>query len=483
MKKIIISRLWLYRYRFVLGYILLGLAFAATVIFLPFLTPAGLSTAEMESATTSFNTNFASLADGNIVDLPYHILQKLSILLFGLSIYSVKLPSIFIGLLLGLLLILLLNRWFKSNVALFASIITVFSAPFLFLTGSGAPLIMLVFWPTFLLWLGSKIQGNKHPSSFYALSFAFALLLSLFTPHLIYLAIFIILFAIFNPHLRFTVKKLSKIALFTTIIIIVAGFTTFTLLCIKQPTLITSMLLADNFSINTFLDNLRLAFAPFFAWGGGVESTFPSPLIGLGSFALAFVGLLSTTKGFFASRNAIASCFIIFSIVLAGLRPEAAILLILPFAILIAHGLRYILEKWYNLFPENPYARIFAILPISLLLGIIIISDMSHFIFGYRYTPNVADQFNNDITLIHENVNPDDILVVNSDTEYNFYRILNETANFHVVDTIPVTHSNNFATLGEFSNANNSGKLYRIITSPKSDNSARIYLYTSNQEE
>ena len=483
MKKIIISRLWLYRYRFILGYILLGLAFAIAVIFLPLLTPAGLSTAEMESATTSFNTYFVSLADGNIVDLPYHILQKISILLFGLSIYSVKLPSIFIGLLLGLLLILLLNRWFKSNVALFASVITVFSAPFLFLAGSGTPLIMLVFWPTLLLWLGSKIQGNKHPSSFYALTFAFALLLSLFTPHLIYLVAFIILFAIFNPHLRFTIKKLSKITLITTVIIIVAGFTTFIMLCIKQPNLIPSLLLANDFSINSFFNNLRIAFAPFFAWGGGVESTFLSPLIGLGSFALAFVGLLSTTKGFFASRNAIASCFIVFSIVLAGLQPEAAILLILPFAILIAHGLRYILEKWYNLFPENPYARIFAILPISLLLGIIIISDMSHFIFGYRYTPNVADQFDNDISLIYENVNPDDILVVNSSTEYNFYRILNETAGFNVVDNIPVTHSNNFATLGEFNNANNFGKLSRIITSPKSNNSARIYLYTSNEEE
>ncbi len=483
MKKIIISRLWLYRYRFVLGYIILGLAFAATVIFLPLLTPAGLSAAEMESATTSFNIHFTSLADGNIVDLPYHILQKLSILLFGLSIYSVKLPSIFIGLLLGLLLILLLNRWFKSNVALFASVITVFSAPFLFLAGSGTPLIMLVFWPTFLLWLGSKIQGDKHPSSFYALAFAFALLLSLFTPHLVYLAIFIILFAIFNPHLRFTVKKLSKIALFTTIAIIVAGLTTLTLLCIKQPALISSLLLTDNFSINTFLDNLRLAFAPFFSWGGGVDSTLLSPLIGLGSFALAFVGLLSTTKGFFASRNAIASCFIIFSIALAGLRPEAAILLILPFAILIAHGLRYILEKWYNLFPENPYARIFAILPISLLLGIIIISDMSHFIFGYRYTPNVADQFNNDISLIYENVSPNDVLVINSDTEYNFYHILNETAGFNVTNTIPLTYTHHLATLGEFSNASNSGQLYRIITSPKSDNSARIYLYTSNEEE
>lgn len=81
---------------------------------------------------------------------------------FGLSVYSVKLPSIIIGTMLGGLLILLLNRWFKNNVALLASILAVLSASFLYLAGSGTPLIMLVFWPTLLLWLDpkSKVSPN-----------------------------------------------------------------------------------------------------------------------------------------------------------------------------------------------------------------------------------------------------------------------------------------------------------------------------------
>ena len=86
------------------------------------------------------------------------------------------------------LLILLLNRWFKTNVALFASILAVLSASFLYLAGSGTPLIMLVFWPTLLLWLGSKIQGVVKPKPLYCFLFAFALLGAIFTPHLIYLA-------------------------------------------------------------------------------------------------------------------------------------------------------------------------------------------------------------------------------------------------------------------------------------------------------
>lgn len=474
-KKIIISRLFLYRYRFIIGYIFLSLAFIATIVFLLFLTTNGLTEAEMKSATTSYSLNFSSILNGNIIDLPYRILQKFSIAIFGLTIFSVKLPSILIGLFLGFLLILLLNRWFKNNVALFASIITVFSAPFLFLAGFGTPLIMLVLWPTLLLWLGSKIQGKKHPKPIYSLIFAFILLLSLFTPHLIYLVGFIILFAFFNPHLRFTIKKLPKIPLITTMIIVISGITFFTISCISHPEIAKNLIWTSDFSLDHFIGNINTAFAPFFTWNGSVESVFLSPLIGLGVLSLAIVGLISTTKGFFASRNAIASCFIVFSIILSGLNPESAILIILPLAILTAHGLRYILEKWYTLFPENPYARIFAILPISLFLGIIIVSDISHFVFGYRYTPGVANQFNNDLSLIYENLNENDTLVVTTDTEYNFYNILNKTSNIKVTDQIPINKP--FATLGKIDNAENSGNLHHIITSPKSDNSARIYIY------
>ena len=152
MSKLVISKLFLYRYRFIIGYIVLGLAFIALIFLLPLISPAGLSDLERQSVVGSYDLHFSSITSGDLVDLPYHILQKLSILLFGLTPYAIKLPSILVGLVLGLLLILLLNRWFKSNVALLASILTVLSTPFLYLAGSGTPLIMLVFWPTLMLW-------------------------------------------------------------------------------------------------------------------------------------------------------------------------------------------------------------------------------------------------------------------------------------------------------------------------------------------
>ena len=179
MKKIIISKLFLYKYRFIIGYVLLGLAFLGLLFALPIISQYDLSDAEIQSADSSYHLSVDAPLNGDLVDLPYRLVQKLSIVLFGLTPYTIKLPSILVGLLLGFLLILLLNRWFKNNVSLLASCLVVLSTPFLFLAGSGTPLIMIVFWPTLLLWLGSKIQGEKRPKPTYSFLFAIAKQLSL----------------------------------------------------------------------------------------------------------------------------------------------------------------------------------------------------------------------------------------------------------------------------------------------------------------
>lgn len=485
MRKIVISRLLLYRYRFYIGYILLGLAFVGLVCIMPTFSPKGLSLAEQESVVSSYNLHFSSITSGDLVDLPYHILQKIFILLFGFNTYTIKLPSIFIGLLLGFLLILLLNRWFKSNVALLASILTVLSTPFLYLAGSGTPLIMLVFWPTLLLWLGSKIQGEKRTNPRFCYLFVLALILSLYTPHLVYLIAFIIFFTLINPHLRYTLKSLPKIPLIIIVLVSISGLGIWLTNMISSPSVATSIFFVKGFKISNFFSNIKTGFAPFFSWSSPLEGVYLSPLIGLSSFALAVAGLLSTTKGFFASRNAIASCFIAFSIVLSGFTPDSALLIVLPFAILTAHGLEYLLEKWYGLFPENPYARIFAIFPLSILLLTMTLPALSHYAFGYRYTPSVAEEFNTDLELVIKNLEKDTQLILEKGTlQSDFYKVYEDrTHNIKIIDDYSELKNTTYvATM------NNSDlikpeimldkyKLHRIITSPKSDNSDRIYIY------
>ncbi len=483
MRRLIISKLFLYRYRFIIGYILLGLAFISLVCIMPIFSPSGLSEAERESVSISYNLHFSSITSGDLVNLPYHVLQKVSVLLFGFNSYAIKLPSILIGLLLGFLLILLLNRWFKNNVALLASILTVLSTPFLYLAGSGTPTIMLVFWPTLLLWLGSKIQGEKSPNPIICYIFALSLLFAIYTPHLIYLIIFIFIFTIWNPHLRYTLKTLPKIPILIIGVIFLAGVAIWGINIISSNSVAASLFAAKDYHFSSFFPNIKLGFTPFFSWVDPIEGVYLSPMIGLASFTLALAGLFSTAKGFFASRNALASCFIVFSVVLSGFSPDSALLIILPFAILTAHGLRYLLEKWYNLFPENPYARIFAIFPLGILLLTMTLPALNHYAFGYRYTPAVANEFENDLSLIEENLTSETFLLLKEKTlDDYFYRVYEDREHkitvINDLDTLKNQVGKNVATLGKPETPLPSDySLIRIITSPKSNNSDRIYIY------
>ena len=454
------------------------LVFVSLLFTLPLFAQDGLSDAEMESATTSYHLSVTAPIDGNLVDLPYHLLQKLSIRVFGLTAYSIKLPSIVIGFVLGILLILLLNRWFKNNVSLLSSCLVVLSTPFLFLAGSGTPLIMLVFWPTLLLWLGSKIQGERRPKPMYSFLFAIAMAMAIFTPYMIYFAIFCVFFVILQPHLRFVVRSLPKLPLILTIIIILAGFSAIILNFINQPANIMELIAARNYNISDFMPNIITGFTPVFQWLGESNTIFLAPLIGLPVLALALTGLFSTTKGFFASRNSIASLLIIFTVIITGLNKDAVVFLILPLSILVAHGLKYLLEKWYGLFPENPYARISALLPLTVLFGIIIVPGLLQYVYGYHYNSEVGSKFDYSLDIVHKNLTEETLV---AEKNYDFYKILEDSTPIKVVGDVVEANTEKIAVLKMQTDKKNY-ELTRIITSPMKEKSDIIYLYTLKGE-
>ena len=240
----------------------------------------------------------------------------------------------------------------------------------------------------------------------------------------------------------------------------------------NHPETIKELLLAGNFQFSDFFGNIAAGLAPVFSWHNTVESVFLSPLISLPLLALALVGLFSTTKGFFASRNSIATILLIFCLVITGFNPQAVVFFILPLSILVAHGLKYLLEKWYGLFPENPYARISAILPLTILFGIMIIPSLLQYIYGYRYNPNIANEFSYSLEVIRDNLT-DETLVVHEN--YDFYKILEESTDLKVTNQL---EGEKMAHLGKPEAAPKNYTLSRIVTSPMRENSDIIYVYT-----
>ena len=158
--------------------------------------------------------------------------------------------------------------------------------------------------------------------------------------------------------------------------------------------------------------------------------------------------------------------------------------IVLPLSIIVAHGLKYVLEKWYSLFPENPYARIFALLPLSILLSLIIIPGLLQYIYGYHYNPNISSEFTSDLAIIRENLTDETLLLAPDSLEYNFYKILENRTNIKVVDSAEyITEGSAVAIYKKTMPAPENLPLFSIITSEKSDNSDIIYLYKTEQGE
>ncbi len=97
--------------------------------------------------------------------------------------------------------------------------------------------------------------------------------------------------------------------------------------------------------------------------------------------------------------------------------------------------------------------------------------------------PIVADKFHDDIKLLDINLEPGTTVYVSDDMKYNFYQILDEQGKYEIIQEIPEEAEdlpNRFATLGY---EKVPAEIDRIITSPKSDNSDRIYIYTRQTTE
>ena len=454
------------------------IAFFGLLSFLPSIAPGGLSEAEMQSAVDSdaISANFAQ--DGRVIDLPYHLLQKASISIFGLSLYSIKLPSIIIGVLTGFFIILLLNRWFKSDVAIVGSILILLSTAFLYLAGSGTPIIMSVFWLALLLWLGSKIVGNDHTPPILTISFVISLALSLYTPHLFYVAAGIAVAGLLHPHLRFSLKQLKFYQLIICISAFVLTIAPLVIGCIFKHETIQQLIFMRDFNFNSIINNISTAFAPFFSFSLAYDSVYLAPLFGLANIVLVIIGILASIGKLFTSRNTVVSLLTIFAILVSGLNPDIAITVIIPITVLSAAGLESIIEKWHSLFPENPYAHFIGTMPIVVVVIMIVFSGLSHFVFGYHYTPRVAKNFSDDITIFQDKLESGTVLLVNQDNQdLDFYRLLERHNNFTVLTELPETiNDTKIAVLGETIDREDLA-LKQIITSSKTRNSDRLYIY------
>lgn len=480
----------LYRWRFGIGYALVGLLVGILLVFAAAYVPGGLSKSEISTAITSNQLTFDldSFNPSSVVDLPYKLLQYGSFAIFGITAFSVKLPSLLLGILSVVGVVLLLRYWFHQNVAVISALIVITASQFIFASQDGTPTVMYIFLPTWLLLLALKVSRHIGRKSFWELLLMAALALSLYTPLSIYILLALISATLLHPHLRFIVGRLSRQKL------IIAGLIGLALLApliasiIMEPSVGLTLLGIPNSQPDLVANGTKLArdYFDFISSGAGDEFR---PIYTLPSLLLVALGLtrLFTTK--YTARSYIIISWIVLLTPIILINPEKTTIAFVPVMLLIASGIDVLLHRWYRLFPRNPYARVAGLLPITLLVAGMAFTGLERYFYVYHYNPSAAASFSDDLSLLNRELTkttssekPVTLLVTES--ELPFYQAVAEhRSNMRVIPPGQAEPKNQpvIASRGAYYDRG-LGEPTRIITNASSSEADRLYLYKTEQQ-
>ena len=468
-----ISKLFIYKWRYWIGYALVGASLIAVLFFAGMFLPGGISSQEIQSVIKSSTLGFTSLTAPDVINLPFHLLQHASITIFGVSVLSIKLPSIILAFLSAIGIVLLLRRWFKPNIGVLASLIAITTGQFLFIAQDGTPGILYLFWSVCLLLLANMISAQKRFKSFYEIAFCVAMALSLYTPLSLYVLFALAIAVLLHPHLRYILRHLPKKQLAIGLILAAIIVTPLIISLIKTPSLWLTLAGLPNHwpNLGANLSSLSLQYFGFSVPSG---STLITPFFELGSMLIIALGLYHVLKTRVTAKNYVITIWMICLIPAIILNPGFTSITFLPLVLLLATGLNTLLAYWYNLFPRNPYARIAGLIPVVILVTVLVFSGASGFVYSYKYNPNVVPNFSKDLKLIPKDTKH----IIVSSSELEFYKVISKHNKTFDVELTPTDSYTSFLATNKSNKIFSGYKIDRIITSSLSNQSDRFYLYT-----
>ena len=471
MFKLNLTELFIYRWRYWIGYTLVAIGLIAILVFASLYSPGGISSQEMQSVIKSGSISFTDFGSLAIKNLPYHLLQQLSLTLFGVSILSIKLPSIILAFLSAIGMVLLLKFWFKPRTAVLASLIAITTGQFIFIAQDGTPGILFLFWSVLLILLASLISSQKKFRMFYKISFFIVAALSLYTPLSIYMLIALATAIILHPHLRFMIRQLSKPKIMIAMVFALLLLIPLIVTEIKTPN-VGLTLLGIPSQWPDFGANFASLSAQYLGFAKPGGTTLMSPFFELGSMLIIALGVYQLIQTRVTAKSYVIGLWVLCLIPVIILNPDFTGISFLPFVILLALGLDALLTYWYGLFPRNPYARIGGLIPVVILVAVLVFSGIDRYIHGYQYDPNIAPNFSRDLELIPSDTKN---LVVSSG-ELAFYKVVATHNKRLDVSTSPT--SSTFFVSREANKVFKGYKIKQIIVSSTSNQSDRFYLYT-----
>ena len=436
-RKKAVQNSWLYQHRYWFVAIIIALLALFMAVYRFWTIPYGLSAQEKQSAIAS-----SQLIDdpgsilptgqaGGLVNLPWRLLQGCSIKLLGMSIFSVRLPAVIAALLAVAVIIFLLSKIFRPNLAAMSGLLLVSSSFAIAISRSGTPVALITLLVSLALLAGYYIANGSDKArrrGFWSAVITCALLT--YMTGGIYLVIALVAAAIIHPRIRLVLKS-SKAHLIAYAVFYLA------LTLPLSSAVVTGLIGASDNDVlrrllvigRPSLSNLSEFAAAYAGLQGQVIGGLIVPMTSIVGGILTLGGLVYCAIHARASVR-FYSLIVMLVVLLAtgACNPGLIYLLFIPVAILQTMCIAWITNSWYGLFPKNPYARVFAVAPIAILIGSLCLVDASRYFNSAGYDPDVVYSFDQKVPVaidfIKDNQDKSLLLIADNSTDREFYQQL-----------------------------------------------------------
>lgn len=426
-----IQRSWLYRYRYLLTGILLAVIVLAISIYRFWSVPSGLSVSEKLSAIAS-----GRLAGGNVtglVNAPWLILEALAIKLYGITIFALRLPALFLVVASILTMMLAIRAIYRPSLAMMGGLLMACSAFTISLGRAGTPAVMTVLLLALAILFGYYVVNTKQKAA-PAIGLALDLVALSYMSGGLYIIAALAVAALLHPKSRYIIKRRKKL---------LAGIAVAYLILLLAPMLLigkSRVTLASLLAIGTpSLANLHQLAAGYVVGSAGLTGGLMTPMLTITGAIMVVIGLITLARqgGLLSLRSYMIISLLIVGVGMATFNPDYIYLLFIPTILLEVIAIRYIVDKWHGLFPQNPYARSLAILALSILIGSISLLDINRYISAVSYRASVVYQYDQTLPAVNQlltsNPHAEIRLVANSETDYQLYSLLtNRYSNLRV---------------------------------------------------
>jgi 4-amino-4-deoxy-L-arabinose transferase-like glycosyltransferase len=458
--------------------------------------PGGLTAAEISAATTAGNLHPLHLTMEQVVNLPFTILQWLSIKVLGLSTFAIRLPAVVLAVLSVAGFVLITQRWFSKRYGAAAIISGLFVASmpaFLLLARSGTGTISVIFLMILVIASASEAIRCREPSvehgkfakywaTFCELALGLALVGLMYVPGGVYFVIGFVVLGLLHPKVRalsLRVRSWRSFVLLAVVPLILLSPLVWALASREGWDIAKALL---DLNVTWSLESLKTVGLDIVNWRIGFNGLMLTPILGIAMAIVALVGLWRLARDFFSARTYLVLGLLVASLAMAASNPAFSYYLIVPLAFLLLIGAATLIDEWFTRFPRNPYARWLGTGLLAIVVSFATWSNVDQLRTSVDYNASVASAYSHEFSAVEKYISShkdQTMQLVVAANEVDFYTILaRDHTNVSVTTADSIKDDDNISTIVLTSSQHTlDGTPQYIMTSSFKENSvlARVY--------